>query len=93
MNNYRYRANAANASLPMGVYVSADEYNRTRFLLELNEKSVKILENYLQISFALPKLDQLVVVKQKLQPEGRSVLDSSFRIQTITDSFASSTQP
>lgn len=64
VTNFRYRSNAANASLPMGVYVTPNAFNQTQFLLDQSEKSVKILEKYLQIPFALPKLDQIVTEKQ-----------------------------
>lgn len=61
VTDYRYRPNAANATLPMGVYVNSKAFDQTQTLLELNERALRILENYFQIAYALPKLDQIVI--------------------------------
>lgn len=62
VTNFRYRANAADSSFPMRVFATPNAYNETEFLLGESEKAVKVLENYLQLPYALPKLDQIISI-------------------------------
>lgn len=64
VTDFRFRANEANSSLPMRVFATPNAYNRTGFLLSEGEKAVKALENYLQVPYALPKLDQIALNNQ-----------------------------
>lgn len=44
----------------MRIFATPTAYNETEFLLGESEKAVKVLENYLQLPYALPKLDQII---------------------------------
>lgn len=53
----------------MRVLATPKAYNRTTFLLNEGEKAIQILEDYLQVPYALPKLDQIAYINQ---PGGES---------------------
>lgn len=60
VTDFLHRSNAANASLPMTIYVTPSGINRTRVLLEETEKAVKAFEKYFEVLFPLPKFDIMV---------------------------------
>lgn len=59
VTDFRYRTNAANSTLPMRALATQSDYNKTIFPLVEGEKLFKALENYLQVPYVLPKLDQI----------------------------------
>lgn len=47
----------------MRVFAAPINYEKTRFALVAGEKVLKTLENYLQVPYALPKMDQIFLLR------------------------------
>lgn len=61
VTDFKYRNNAEDSKLPMRVLATSTNYEKTAFPLAEGEKLMKALENYLQVPYALPKIDQIFI--------------------------------